>query len=98
MEADVAIVSGVEYAVYRPVTCKSGKDWSLLPETGVRPEVPSSQPRRESPKAPRVSRLNPSSFISSQRFPFKDKNIWVSWLHVKHPTLHAVSGTSQGHV
>lgn len=81
--ADAATLSGVEYAAYRPVTCRSGKDWSLPPETGVRPETPSSQPRGESPKAPSVSRLKPPSFISSQRFPFKDKSGWVSWLRVK---------------
>lgn len=74
MAAAEATLSGVGYAVYRPVTCKSGKDWPLLPETAARPEAPSSQPRGESPKAPSVSRLKPSSFISSQRFPFKDKS------------------------
>lgn len=68
-------------AVYRLVTCKSEKDWSLPLDTGVSPEAPRSQSdscRGELLKAPRVSKLKLSSFMASQRFPFRGKQSHVT--------------------
>lgn len=57
------------------MTCKSEKEWSLPLDAGVRPGVPRSQSERcsgELLKAPRVSRLKLSSFISSHMLPVRD--------------------------
>lgn len=68
--ADVATLSEVSEQAAETGHLKVWKDWSLPPErreSGPRPPAHSSG----SLQAPSVSRLKPSSLISSQRFPSK---------------------------